>query len=90
MISDIILPGAGSAYTSGYNITWWKKCLHFRISYYLVEEVLTLPDIILPGGGSAYPSGYNITWWRNCLPFRISYYLVDEVFLHQVIRHPEG
>jgi hypothetical protein len=44
-LPDIILPGGGSAYTSGYNITWWKKCLHLRISYYLVVEVLTLPDI---------------------------------------------
>jgi hypothetical protein len=75
-LPDIILPGGGSAYTSGYNITWWKKCLHFRISYFLVEEVLTLPDIILPGGGNAYPSGYLITWWWKC-------------YLHQVILYPE-
>jgi hypothetical protein len=48
---DIILPGGGSAYSSGYLITWWRKCVPFRISYYLVEEVLTLPDILLTGGG---------------------------------------
>jgi hypothetical protein len=75
---------------SGYLITWWMNGLPFRISYYLVEELLTLPDIILPGGGSAYPSGYHITWWRKCLPFRISYYLVEEVLTLPDIILPGG
>jgi hypothetical protein len=48
-LPGIILPGGGSAYPSGYLITWWRKCLPFRISYYLVDELLTLPDILLPG-----------------------------------------
>jgi len=55
------------------------NCLPFRVSYYLVDELITFPDIILPGRGTAYSSKYLITWWMNCLPFRISYYLVDEL-----------
>jgi hypothetical protein len=54
-LPDIILPGGGTAYPSGYHITWWMKCLPFRISYYLVDELLTLPDILLSSGWTAYP-----------------------------------
>jgi hypothetical protein len=43
-LPDIILPGGGTAYPSGYLITWWMNCLPFRISYYLVDELLTLPE----------------------------------------------
>jgi hypothetical protein len=57
----------------------YMQSYNLRISYYLVEKVLTLPDIILHSGGTAYPSGYLMTWLRNRLPFRISYYLVEEM-----------
>jgi hypothetical protein len=42
-LPDILLPVGGTAYLSGYLITWWWKYLPFRISDYLVEEVRTLP-----------------------------------------------
>jgi hypothetical protein len=64
--------------------------LSFRISYYLLDELLTLQGIILPGGWTDYPSGYHITWWRNCLPFQISYYLVDELLTLPDILLPGG